>query len=79
VIGLARGLGLSVVAEGVEKKSQLAFLAKEGCHACQGYLLCPPLPAGEFETWLRERARLESRPARPKPKAAPKRIKRVTN
>src|SRR4029079_7943521 len=36
VIGLARGLGLDVVAEGVEKRSQLNFLAKLGCNACQG-------------------------------------------
>jgi EAL domain-containing protein (putative c-di-GMP-specific phosphodiesterase class I) len=55
VIGLARGLGLEVVAEGVEKRSQLNFLAREGCHAGQGYLLCPPLPAPEFEAWFRNR------------------------
>ncbi len=55
VIGLARGLGLQVVAEGVEKRSQLNFLAREGCHAGQGYLLCAPLPAAEFEAWLRNR------------------------
>jgi diguanylate cyclase (GGDEF)-like protein/PAS domain S-box-containing protein len=78
VIGLARGLGLSVVAEGVEKKSQLNFLAKEGCDACQGYLLCPPLPAQEFAHWLANRTKLAAR-ARAKPKAAPKRGKRVTN
>ena len=58
VIGLARGLGLDVVAEGVEKKSQLHFLTREGCTACQGYLLCPPLAAPDFEAWLRTRARL---------------------
>jgi diguanylate cyclase (GGDEF)-like protein/PAS domain S-box-containing protein len=55
VVGLARGLGLQVVAEGVEKRSQLNFLAREGCHACQGYLMCPPLPAAEFELWLANR------------------------
>ena len=55
VIGLARGLGLDVVAEGVEKRSQLNYLTREGCHACQGYLLCPPLPAEDFESWLRDR------------------------
>ncbi|HSN20323.1 MAG TPA: PAS domain-containing protein [Usitatibacter sp.] len=58
VIGLARGLGLDVVAEGVERKAQLHFLAKQGCSACQGYLLCPPLPANELEEWLRDRKRL---------------------
>jgi diguanylate cyclase (GGDEF)-like protein/PAS domain S-box-containing protein len=57
VIGLARGLGLQVIAEGVEKRSQLNFLAREGCHAGQGYLLCPPLPAPEFEAWLRARGK----------------------
>ncbi len=61
VIGLARGLGLDVVAEGVEKKSQLNFLTREGCTACQGYLLCPPLAAPEFEQWLRSRTRLSAR------------------
>jgi diguanylate cyclase (GGDEF)-like protein/PAS domain S-box-containing protein len=55
VIGLARGLGLDVVAGGVEKQSQLDFLVREGCAAAQGYFICPPLPAAGFERWLRER------------------------
>jgi EAL domain-containing protein (putative c-di-GMP-specific phosphodiesterase class I) len=57
VLGLARGLGLEVVAEGIEKKSQLAFLNREGCSSGQGYLLCAPLPAPELEKWLRARKR----------------------
>jgi EAL domain-containing protein (putative c-di-GMP-specific phosphodiesterase class I) len=61
VIGLARGLGLDVVAEGVEKQSQLDFLTREGCGACQGYLICRPLPAAEFEAWLRARAKPKRR------------------
>ncbi len=65
VIGLARGLGLQVVAEGVEKRSQLNFLAREGCHAAQGYLLCAPMPAAHFEAWLRHRRK----PAKKKPVA----------
>jgi diguanylate cyclase (GGDEF)-like protein/PAS domain S-box-containing protein len=52
VTGLARGLGLEVVAEGVEHPSQLAFLREQGCAKYQGYLACPPLPAREFEIWL---------------------------
>lgn len=55
VIGLARGLGLDVVAEGIEKEAQLAFLNAAGCSAGQGYLLCPPLPAAEFSRWLKAR------------------------
>ncbi|HET7731587.1 MAG TPA: PAS domain-containing protein [Usitatibacter sp.] len=75
VIGLARGLGLDVVAEGVERKAQLDFLAAQGCHAAQGYLICPPLAAAEFERWL-----LERRGGRPPRKpAAPRRKKRVTS
>ncbi|HEX4331901.1 MAG TPA: PAS domain-containing protein [Usitatibacter sp.] len=55
VIGLARGLGLKVIAEGVEKRSQLNFLARAGCDAAQGYLLCPPMPVAELEHWLANR------------------------
>ena len=48
VIGLGRGLGLPVLAEGVETKEQLAFLAKETCDEVQGYLIGRPLPIDEY-------------------------------
>ena len=44
VIGLGRGLGLPVIAEGVETEDQLAFLAVEDCLEVQGYLVGKPLP-----------------------------------
>lgn len=44
-IALARGLGMEVVAEGVETPAQLAYLRKAGCGQVQGYLIAPPLPA----------------------------------
>jgi diguanylate cyclase (GGDEF)-like protein/PAS domain S-box-containing protein len=44
VIGMARGLGLRVVAEGVETEGQLAFLRAEGCDEVQGFLLGVPAP-----------------------------------
>ena len=43
VIDMARSLGLSVIAEGVETNRQLALLAEEGCNYYQGYLCAPPL------------------------------------
>ncbi len=49
IIAMARSLHLRVVAEGVETPRQLEFLAQRHCHAYQGYLKSPPLPAGEFE------------------------------
>jgi diguanylate cyclase (GGDEF)-like protein/PAS domain S-box-containing protein len=42
VIGLGRGLGLPVMAEGVETAEQLAFLARESCDEVQGYLIGRP-------------------------------------
>jgi diguanylate cyclase (GGDEF)-like protein/PAS domain S-box-containing protein len=45
VIAMGRGLKLRVVAEGVETAEQFAFLAAEGCHHAQGYLLSRPVTA----------------------------------
>lgn len=47
-IGLARGLALPVLAEGVETQEQLAFLAKESCDEVQGYLIGRPMPIEEY-------------------------------
>ena len=53
---LARGLGLRVVAEGVETEATLAFLREEGCDEVQGYLLGKPMDADAFHKYLAERA-----------------------
>jgi predicted signal transduction protein with EAL and GGDEF domain len=48
VIGLGHGLGMSIVAEGVETQEQLGFLAEVGCDAVQGYFIGKPAPVGQY-------------------------------
>lgn len=49
-IRLAKNLNMRTVAEGVEVKEQVDFLAKEGCDMIQGYYYAKPMPAEEFVT-----------------------------
>lgn len=59
-IELARNLGRTVTAEGVEDKATMQRLASLGCTAAQGYYLARPLSAGDFTTWLRSFVRWPS-------------------
>ncbi len=52
IIAMAHGLGLKVVAEGVEQEEQLAFLAAQGCDMAQGYIFSQPVPPEEITTML---------------------------
>jgi len=52
VIGIAHGLGLSVVAEGVETDSQAKMLASMGCEIAQGFLYGRPMPVRSLRGWL---------------------------
>ena len=45
IVGLARSLGLDVIAEGVETKEQLDVILGLGCELVQGHLFAPPLSA----------------------------------
>lgn len=45
---LARRLGLTVIAEGVESAAQLQLLREWGCHQYQGFYFSPSVPAGRF-------------------------------
>jgi diguanylate cyclase (GGDEF)-like protein/PAS domain S-box-containing protein len=49
IIDLAHGLGLQVIAEGVETAAQLAALRERRCDQCQGFLISPPLRASKVE------------------------------
>ncbi|QKS29510.1 MAG: EAL domain-containing protein [Candidatus Accumulibacter similis] len=55
IIALARNLGMSVVAEGVEDADQHAELDASGCHHGQGFLYSRPLTADDFARWLQAR------------------------
>ncbi|MBX5466177.1 MAG: EAL domain-containing protein [Firmicutes bacterium] len=52
IIGMARPLGVTVVAEGVERPAQVEALLEWGCHAGQGFLFGPALPPEVVWEWL---------------------------
>jgi EAL domain-containing protein (putative c-di-GMP-specific phosphodiesterase class I) len=53
MIGVANGLGLNVVAEGVETEGQREALLTAGCSLMQGFLFSRPQPACDLEDFLR--------------------------
>ena len=57
IIAMGRNLSLDLIAEGVETVEQLAFLQQQSCHAYQGYLFSPPVPADRFIALLESQAR----------------------
>ncbi|MFR0839689.1 MAG: EAL domain-containing protein [Neglectibacter timonensis] len=52
IMGLARWMNLSVVAEGVETGEQLERLREIGCDFVQGYFFAKPMPCAEFESLM---------------------------
>jgi diguanylate cyclase (GGDEF)-like protein/PAS domain S-box-containing protein len=52
IIGIARSLGLAVVAEGVETPEQHRYLSRQCCDRMQGYLFSRPVPATEIAALL---------------------------
>jgi EAL domain-containing protein (putative c-di-GMP-specific phosphodiesterase class I) len=53
ILLLANKLGVQVIAEGVEKESQAAFLRANHCDMLQGYHIAPPMPEKEFLEFVR--------------------------
>lgn len=52
VVNLGRGLGLTVIAEGIETEAQRQYLVGLGCHEGQGWLFAKPMPAEQLEAFL---------------------------
>lgn len=55
ILGMAKGLSMRTVAEGVETEEQLAFLREAGCSQGQGFWFAKPMPLSELIGHLRER------------------------
>ena len=53
IISIARGLGLNLIAEGVETRIQERYLKNAGCDVMQGFLYHKPLPQHAFMELLR--------------------------
>ena len=53
IVDLAHALGVKVIAEGVETAEQYESLRALGCDEVQGYFVGRPMPAAEFEVFLR--------------------------
>lgn len=55
IIALAHNLGIRVIAEGVERKSQYEIMGELGCDAVQGWYIARPMPAPEAAAFLHSR------------------------
>lgn len=53
IVELGHALGFKIIAEGVETEEQHQFLKQTGCDQGQGYLYGRPMPAADYEDWLR--------------------------
>jgi EAL domain-containing protein (putative c-di-GMP-specific phosphodiesterase class I) len=56
ILALSRTLNMEVVAEGIERREDMEFLASRGCHWVQGFLFGAAMPAAQFAEMLRRQA-----------------------
>lgn len=52
IVTLGSKLGLSTIAEGVERREQASYMLKLGCDEAQGYLFAKPMPFDDLTTFL---------------------------
>lgn len=55
IVGMAKSMGLQIIAEGVENRTQKDILMGYGCHHFQGYHFSPPLSEPQFDHFVRAR------------------------
>ncbi|RDV00304.1 putative bifunctional diguanylate cyclase/phosphodiesterase [Trinickia dinghuensis] len=78
ILALARSLGFQIVAEGVERGDQLAFLTQYGCPVVQGFLFSAALPAEQIPRCVANLSKLSLEHARHSNKtAAPEQTSRA--
>jgi diguanylate cyclase (GGDEF)-like protein len=73
-IGLARELGIAVMAEGVETADQVRLLHEWGCRQAQGYYFAVPMPAEDVLPLLRSGSIMRWRAAASIPPTPPRRL-----
>lgn len=61
ILALGRGLGIQVLAEGVERPEEYAWLRRHGCTLFQGYYFSRPVEADAFLSLVRNDARIRAR------------------
>ncbi|MFA6611116.1 MAG: EAL domain-containing protein [Bacilli bacterium] len=63
IVRMAKWLDNPVIAEGVEKITQLHFLKSIGCDRIQGYLISPPLPVDQFDKFIKTNPKIQTNEA----------------
>jgi len=63
-LGLAKQLGMNVVAEGVEDQADWDFVRKTACDIAQGYFIARPMPAADLPGWMQSWQATSGRPSR---------------
>ena len=71
IIAMGHGLGVTLVAEGVETEEQLQYLMERGCPVIQGYYFSPPLTAERFVALYGENGVVCPLPSTRKPASIP--------
>jgi EAL domain-containing protein (putative c-di-GMP-specific phosphodiesterase class I) len=61
IVAIAQGLGLNLVAEGVETELQAAYLEEAGCRIMQGFLYHQPMPQASLVRLLQSQIQSSSR------------------